>query len=85
MGGAIVVFAVPVLDRLRIDDVVGAIPVHLMAGIWGTFAVLLTNDDATIVGQIGPIIIVGVFVFGISAAVWLILRATIGIRVSEEA
>ena len=85
IGGVVVVFGVPLLDRLKIDDVVGAIPVHLFAGIWGTLAVLLTNPDATVVGQIVPIIIVGVFVFAVSLAVWWILKATMGIRVSQEA
>ena len=85
VGGVIVVFAVPFLDKLKIDDVVGAIPVHLFAGIWGTLAVLLSNGDATLMGQIIPIIIVGVFVVVTSAVVWFILKATMGIRVSEEA
>ena len=84
VGGVIVVFAVPFLDKLKIDDVVGAIPVHLFAGIWGTIAVLFTNSDATLMGQIVPIIIVGVFVFAVSFIVWGILKATMGIRVSEE-
>jgi Amt family ammonium transporter len=84
VGGVIVVFAVPMLDRLKIDDVVGAIPVHLIAGIWGTMAVLFTNTDATFVGQLLPIIIVGVFVFAVSFVVWFILKATMGIRVGEE-
>ncbi len=85
VGGVIVVFAVPFLDKLKIDDVVGAIPVHLFAGIWGTMAVLLTNSDATFMGQLLPIIIVGVFVVITSAVVWIILKSTMGIRVSEEA
>ena len=85
IGGVIVVFGVPFLDKLKIDDVVGAIPVHLFAGIWGTLAVLLTNSDATFMGQLMPIIIVGVFVFGASFIVWSILKATVGIRVSQEA
>ncbi len=85
VGGVIVVFAVPFLDKVKIDDVVGAIPVHLCAGIWGTLAVVLTNPAATIVGQLVSIIIVGVFVFVVSAVVWLILKATMGIRVTEEA
>ena len=51
VGGAIVVFTVPLLDKMKIDDVVGAIPVHLFAGIWGTLAVLLTNGDATFMGS----------------------------------
>ena len=84
IGGMIVVFGVPFLDKLKIDDVVGAIPVHLFAGIWGTLAVLLTNGDATLSGQVISIIIVGAFVFGVSSIVWLILKATMGIRVSEE-
>ena len=84
VGGIIVVFAVPFLDKLKIDDVVGAIPVHLFAGIWGTLAVLLTNPDATLGGQLISIIVVGVFVFTVSAVVWFILKATMGIRVTEE-
>ena len=84
IGGVIVVFAVPMLDRMKIDDVVGAIPVHLFCGIWGTLAVLLTNGDATIGGQIISIVIVGVFVFVVSLVVWLILKAVMGIRVSAE-
>ena len=84
IGGIIVVFAVPMLDRFRIDDVVGAIPVHLMAGIWGTLAVLLSNDDATLAGQLVPIIIVGAFVFVLSLVLWSVLKATTGIRVTEE-
>ncbi|KIQ70836.1 ammonium transporter [Wenxinia marina DSM 24838] len=84
VGGVIVVFAVPFLDRLKIDDVVGAIPVHLFAGIWGTLAVVLTNGDATIGGQLLSIIIVGVFVFVVSLVVWVVLKGLMGIRVSEE-
>ncbi|MEL6600492.1 MAG: ammonium transporter [Pseudomonadota bacterium] len=85
VGGVIVVFSVPMLDKMKIDDVVGAIPVHLFAGIWGTLAVLLTNSDATLMGQIVPIIIVAIFVFVVSLVVWLVLKAVMGIRVSEEA
>ncbi len=84
VGGVIVVFAVPFLDRLRIDDVVGAIPVHLLAGIWGTLAVLLTNPDATIFGQLAPIAIIGGFVFGASGVLWFVIDKAIGIRVTPE-
>ncbi|TCP40585.1 ammonium transporter [Rhodovulum marinum] len=84
IGGVIVVFAVPFLDKLKIDDVVGAIPVHLFAGIWGTIAVVFTNPDASLLVQLKSIVIVGVFVFVVSAIVWFILKATMGIRVSEE-
>lgn len=85
VGGVIVVFAVPFLDKLKIDDVVGAIPVHLFAGIWGTIAVTFTNSAASLGVQLYSIMIVGIFAFGISAIVWSILKATVGIRVSEEA
>jgi Amt family ammonium transporter len=84
VGGVIVVLAVPMLDRLRIDDVVGAIPVHLCAGIWGTLAVVITNPDATLWGQLASIAIVGVFVFVVSAVLWLIINAVLGIRVTPE-
>ncbi|WP_282023971.1 ammonium transporter [Limimaricola cinnabarinus] len=84
IGGVIVVFAVPMLDRMKIDDVVGAIPVHLFCGIWGTIAVLFTNPDATLAGQIVPIVIVGLFTFTVSLVVWLVLKAVMGIRVDEE-
>jgi Amt family ammonium transporter len=84
VGGVIVVFAVPMLDKLKIDDVVGAIPVHLLAGIWGTMVVPLTNGDATFYAQAVGVISVGIFVSVSSAIVWLILKATIGIRVSPE-
>jgi len=83
-GGVIVVFAVPFLDKLRIDDVVGAIPVHLLAGIWGTLAVPLTNGDANFGTQITSIAIIGAFVVVASAVVWLILKAAMGLRVEEE-
>ena len=84
VGGVIVVFTVPMLDKFKIDDVVGAIPVHLFAGIWGTLAVVLTNDEATIGGQVMSILIVGAFIVVTSAIVWLVLKAVLGIRVSAE-
>ncbi|UWQ28264.1 ammonium transporter [Leisingera sp. M523] len=84
IGGVIVVFAVPFLDKLQIDDVVGAIPVHLLCGIWGTVAVVLSNPDATLLKQLTGIAVVGVFTIAASAIVWVILRATTGIRVEEE-
>ena len=84
VGGVIVVFTVPFLDKLKIDDVVGAIPVHLFAGIWGTLAVVLTNGDASLVTQVLSIAIVGAFTFAATGAIWLLLNATMGIRVSAE-
>ena len=85
VGGVIVVFAVPMLDKFKIDDVVGAIPVHLIAGIWGTLAVVITNPDATLMAQLIGIVVVGLFTFIVSLIVWTILAKTMGIRVSEEA
>ena len=84
IGGVIVVFSVPFLDKLKIDDVVGAIPVHLFAGIWGTIAVVFTNGDASLGTQLYSIIVVGIFATVASAIVWFILKATMGIRVAEE-
>ncbi|MBB5517193.1 Amt family ammonium transporter [Rubricella aquisinus] len=85
IGGAIVVYTVPLLDKLKIDDVVGAIPVHLIAGVWGTMAVPLTNSDTSFVTQAIGVISIGAFVFIVSFIVWTILKVTMGIRVSEEA
>jgi Amt family ammonium transporter len=84
IGGAIVVYTVPLLDKLKIDDVVGAIPVHLIAGVWGTMAVPLTNSDTSFVTQAIGVVSIGAFVFIVSFIVWTILKVTMGIRVSEE-
>jgi Amt family ammonium transporter len=85
IGGMIVVFTVPMLDKMKIDDVVGAIPVHLFAGIWGTIAVVFYNSDASLGTQLMGIIAYGVFTFVASLVVWIILKGVMGIRVSEEA
>ena len=84
VGGLIVVFTVPMLDKFKIDDVVGAIPVHLFAGIWGTMIVPATNADASYGTQLMSIIIVGLFVVITSGIVWAVLKSTMGIRVGEE-
>jgi len=84
VGGLIVVFAVPMLDKMQIDDVVGAIPVHLIAGMWGTLAVPLTNGDANFGTQIISIAIVGAFTFVVSGIVWILIKMVLGIRVSED-
>ncbi|RBW61229.1 ammonium transporter [Ruegeria sp. A3M17] len=83
VGGIIVVFAVPMLDKFKIDDVVGAIPVHLFAGIWGTIAVIFYGE-ANLGTQLLGIAAYGVFTFVGAAILWTILKATVGIRVSEE-
>ncbi|MEM1420420.1 MAG: ammonium transporter [Pseudomonadota bacterium] len=85
IGGVVVVFTVPLLDSMRIDDVVGAIPVHFFAGVWGTIAVVWTNGDANIVTQVVGIVAICGATFGASLVLWGLLAATIGIRVSEEA
>ncbi len=95
VGGAIVVYTVPMLDRMKIDDVVGAIPVHLIAGIWGTLIVALhtraENEAGEPVGfvtqlvtQAIGVIAIGAFVFIVSYIIWTILKGATGIRVSEE-
>ncbi len=84
IGGVIVVLTVPMLDKMKIDDVVGAIPVHLFAGIWGTIAVIFYNGDASLTTQITGIVAYGAFTFVASLIVWFILKAIMGIRVSEE-
>ena len=84
VGAAIVVAGIPLLDRLRIDDVVGAVPVHLFAGIWGTLAVPLTNPDTSFLTQLTGVVAIGAFVAVASSLVWLGLKATVGLRVSAE-
>ncbi|MAN57615.1 MAG: ammonium transporter [Paracoccus sp. (in: a-proteobacteria)] len=85
IGATLACLAVPMLDRFKIDDVVGAIPVHLIAGIWGTLIVPATNPDTGFVTQIIGIVAIGAFVFSVSLVVWLALRAFGGIRVSQDA
>jgi len=84
VGGLIVVAAIVTLDKLKLDDPVGAISVHGVVGIWGVLAVPLNNGDASFGAQL--IGIVGIFgwVFIASLVVWLVLKAVMGIRVSEE-
>ena len=83
VGGVIVVLTVPMLDKFKIDDVVGAIPVHGFAGIWGTFAVVLTGTSSIGPQILGMVGIIGA-TFVLSLIVWLILKAVMGIRVDEE-
>jgi len=84
IGGVIVVFSILSLDRLKIDDPVGAISVHGVVGIWGLFAVLLSNGDATFGGQIIGIVSIFAFTFVASLVTWTILKMIMGIRVTEE-
>ena len=82
VGGVIVVVTVPMLDKFKLDDVVGAIPVHLIAGIWGTLAVAFYTGNWG--AQITGIVAIGAFTFVISLVLWALLKMATGIRVSEE-
>ena len=85
VGGVIVVYGTKLLFSLKIDDVVGAIPAHLFAGIWGTLAVPITNPDTSFGTQLLGVISINVFVFVVALIVWSLMKATIGIRLSKEA
>ena len=85
VGGIIVVFGTKLLFSYKIDDVVGAIPAHLFAGIWGTLAVPITNSSANFGTQLLGVISVNVFVFILAFVIWSIMKNTVGIRLSKEA
>jgi len=85
VGGLIVVPSIVFVDRaFKLDDPVGAISVHGVVGIWGLLAVCFTNPDASLVAQLVGIVSIFAWVFGLSSVVWVLLRMTIGIRVSEQ-
>ncbi len=84
VGGLIVVFSIITLDKMKIDDPVGAISVHGVAGLWGLIAVPITNDGTTYVGQLVGAGTIFAWVFGASLITWLIIKAIMGVRVSEE-
>ncbi|MFA9459800.1 ammonium transporter [Thiohalorhabdus methylotrophus] len=84
IGGILVVFSIIALDKLKIDDPVGAISVHGVVGIWGLLAVVLSNDGASLGGQLLGMVGIFGWVFVASLIVWGILKAVMGIRVSEE-
>ena len=84
VGGALVIVTVPWLDRFKIDDVVGAIPVHLVSGVWGTIAVAFTNPDAVLWVQLAGIAAVGGFMLVTSSLLWLALRTVIGLRLDAQ-
>ena len=83
-GGVIVVLSILTLDKLKLDDPVGAISVHGVVGLWGVFAVLLSDSDATFMGQLVGALTIFVWVFGASLIVWGLLKAIMGLRVTEE-
>ncbi|WP_245298765.1 ammonium transporter [Pseudotabrizicola sediminis] len=84
IGGVIVLVVVPLLDKLKIDDVVGAIPVHLVAGFWGTMAVPFYTEGTSFGTQLMGFVAIGIFMFVASAIVWVILKSTMGLRPTQE-
>jgi len=83
-GGLLVVGSIVTLDKLKIDDPVGAISVHGVVGIWGLLAVCFSNEDATLGAQLMGVGVIFAWVFGASFVVWYLIKKTLGIRVSEE-
>ncbi len=84
VGGLIVVLSIVGLDKMRIDDPVGAISVHGTCGIWGLLAVLITNDDASLAGQLTGLGAILGFTFAAALVVWFIIKMVFGIRLSDE-
>ena len=84
IGGAICVAGLKLLEKLKLDDVVGAIPAHLFAGIWGTLAAAIAGG-ATFHVQLIGVLAIGAFVFVVSFAVWKVLEMTVQVRVSRQA
>lgn len=84
IGGVLVVFSIVLLDKLKIDDPVGAISVHGVVGVWGLIAVAITNSEASIGAQLLGAGTIFVWTFVASLIVWGIIKAVMGVRVSEE-
>ncbi|WP_127474723.1 ammonium transporter [Sulfurivermis fontis] len=84
VGGVLVVFSIITLDKLKIDDPVGAISVHGVVGIWGLLAVTLSNEESSLLSQLIGIGVIFAWVFGTAFVTWLIIKAVMGLRVSEE-
>ncbi len=84
VGGIIVVYGTKFLLQMKIDDVVGAVPAHLFAGIWGTLIVPATNADANFSAQLIGVVSVNAFVFIVAYVIWSIMKGTIGLRLSKE-
>ena len=84
IGGLLVVFAITMFDKFKIDDPVGALSVHLVNGIWGTLAVGIFNQDVDLFAQIKGIVVIGSFTFFSSLLVWAVLKYSVGIRISDE-
>ena len=84
VGGLLMMAGTRALEQLLLDDVVGAIPVHLVAGVWGTVAVVISNPDASLWVQLAGVAAIGAFVFTASFIIWFALRRLIGIRLKRH-
>ena len=84
IGGIICMYGMKLLDMLKIDDVVMAIPAHLFAGIWGTLVVAWTNPDASFITQLTGVVAYGLFTLIVSFVVWTLIKMTIGLRATKE-
>jgi len=84
IGGIICMYGMKLLDILKIDDVVMAIPAHLFAGIWGTLVVAWTNPDASFMTQLTGVVAYGLFTLIVSFVVWTLIKMTIGLRATKE-
>jgi Amt family ammonium transporter len=84
IGGLIVVGSIIFLDKVKLDDPVGAVSVHGVVGIWGLLAAAFTNPEGTLLAQVTGIAVIFCWSFATSSLVWLAIRAAIGIRVDEE-
>ena len=83
IGGVVCLLSMKFLERIKVDDVVGAVPVHLFTGIWGTLAVCIVGGGS-ILSQIAGILAIGVFVFGLSMLLWFAIDRTLGLRVAHD-
>jgi len=83
-GGTLVVGSIVLLDKLRIDDPVGAISVHGTCGIWGLLAVCFTNSDATLSAQLMGISAIFLWTFVVGGIAWMVIKMVMGLRISEE-
>ena len=84
IGGALVVFAVPMFDRLRLDDPVGALSVHLVNGVWGTIAVGIFAEDVSLAAQVKGVVVVGIFAFVVSYITMFIIDKVVRFRAGDD-
>ena len=85
VSGVLVIFSITALDKLKLDDPIGAISAHGVCGLWGLIAVVLSNENASLMTQLYGFIVIFGFTFLASFIIWSIIKYSVGIRVSEEA